>query len=218
MHIIMNERSFIIDLAMAEDRKDRISSQRRKQILDAAFVVFSRKGFAAATTHEIAREAGVAVGTIYNYFQNKRDILVKLVQDTVITAPFLQIIQNWGEVDDQTFIRSIVSNRVNFALDNVDTTLTLFSEILRDKELCRQVADEMLTPNLKLGRNFIQSKVESGAFRHIDADIAIRCMIGMIIGFIILRRIEGEQSPVEGMKREYLVEQIVESVLGAVKP
>jgi len=202
---------------MVEERRDRISSQRRKQILDAAFVVFSRKGFAAATTHEIASEAGVAVGTIYNYFENKRDILVKLVQDTVITAPFLQIIENWHDHDEETFIRSIISNRINFGLDNAETMLILFSEILRDKELCRQVGVEMLTPNLKLGRSFIESKVESATSRPIDADIAIRCVIGMIIGFIILRRMEGESSPIDGMDREYLLEQIFEFVLGAIK-
>jgi TetR/AcrR family fatty acid metabolism transcriptional regulator len=46
------------------------------RILEAAVKVFARKGFGAATVAEVAREAGVADGTIYLYFKSKDDILV----------------------------------------------------------------------------------------------------------------------------------------------
>jgi AcrR family transcriptional regulator len=44
---------------------------RRNQILDAATKVFAEKGFHPTTIKDIAREAGIADGTIYNYFENK---------------------------------------------------------------------------------------------------------------------------------------------------
>ncbi len=45
-------------------------------ILDAAVKVFARQGFYQSTVAQIAKEAGVADGTIYLYFKNKNDILV----------------------------------------------------------------------------------------------------------------------------------------------
>jgi TetR/AcrR family transcriptional regulator, fatty acid metabolism regulator protein len=46
------------------------------RILEAAVKVFARKGFTVATVSEVAKEAGVADGTIYLYFKSKDDILV----------------------------------------------------------------------------------------------------------------------------------------------
>jgi TetR/AcrR family fatty acid metabolism transcriptional regulator len=47
------------------------------QILEAAIKVFARLGFHQSTVAQIAKEAGVADGTIYLYFKNKDDILVQ---------------------------------------------------------------------------------------------------------------------------------------------
>ncbi|MGD1975583.1 MAG: TetR/AcrR family transcriptional regulator [Desulfobacterales bacterium] len=49
-------------------------------ILEAAVKVFARQGFYQSTVAQIAREAGVADGTIYLYFKNKDDILVNFFQ------------------------------------------------------------------------------------------------------------------------------------------
>ena len=46
-------------------------------ILEAAVKVFARQGFYQSTVAQIAKEAGVADGTIYLYFKNKDDILVQ---------------------------------------------------------------------------------------------------------------------------------------------
>jgi TetR/AcrR family fatty acid metabolism transcriptional regulator len=47
------------------------------QILEAAIKVFARQGFHQSTVAQIAKEAGVADGTIYLYFKNKDDILIQ---------------------------------------------------------------------------------------------------------------------------------------------
>ena len=47
------------------------------QILEAAVKIFARQGFHQSTVAQIAKEAGVADGTIYLYFKNKNDILVQ---------------------------------------------------------------------------------------------------------------------------------------------
>ena len=48
-----------------------LSAYRRGEILEAARRVFARKGFAKAGIGEIAREAGIAKGTVYLYFRSK---------------------------------------------------------------------------------------------------------------------------------------------------
>jgi len=61
-------------------RKSREREARREAILDAAQRVFSRKAYFAATIDEIAAEAELAKGTLYNYYRDKLDLLHSLVE------------------------------------------------------------------------------------------------------------------------------------------
>lgn len=54
---------------------------KRHRIMDAAIQVFAARGFHNARVSDIAREAGVADGTIYLYFKNKDDLLISLFED-----------------------------------------------------------------------------------------------------------------------------------------
>jgi TetR/AcrR family transcriptional regulator, repressor for uid operon len=51
------------------------SPDRRTQILDAALVCFAKRGFHQASMHDIAAEAGISVGLIYRYFENKEAVI-----------------------------------------------------------------------------------------------------------------------------------------------
>jgi TetR/AcrR family transcriptional regulator, fatty acid metabolism regulator protein len=55
-------------------------ADKRKLILDAAERVFAKRGFFAARVSEIAKDAGVADGTIYLYFKSKDDVLISLFE------------------------------------------------------------------------------------------------------------------------------------------
>jgi AcrR family transcriptional regulator len=198
---------------MKQTKQELITKQRQRQIMDAAFDVFSRKGFAEATTHEIAREAGVAVGTIYKYFQNKRDLMVAVVTDIAITEPFLQILEKHEDTDDSTFVRSIISDRLNFGMDNAEKMIPFLSEILRDDELSRRFADTVFLPNIGLGQKYLEAKSDAGVFRVINAQVVIRCFIGMMIGFMMVYRLEGTRSPINSIPRDEVISNMSDLIL-----
>jgi TetR/AcrR family transcriptional repressor of uid operon len=56
------------------------SSDRHTQILDAALVCFAKRGFHQASMHDISAEAGISVGLIYRYFENK-DAVISAMAD-----------------------------------------------------------------------------------------------------------------------------------------
>ncbi len=58
-----------------QDKPDKTNNDKYHQILNAAIKVFAEQGYHKATISQVAREAGVADGTIYLYFKNKNDIL-----------------------------------------------------------------------------------------------------------------------------------------------
>ena len=63
-------------------------SQRRRQddILKAALLVFDRDGFEAAKMSDIAREAEVAKGTLYLYFESKVALLEGVITKEIIPS------------------------------------------------------------------------------------------------------------------------------------
>ena len=83
---------------------------RRTQILIAAAKVFSKHGFAGATIDAVAAEAGIAKGSVYNYFQSKQDLFVQ-----VFTASFTR--------DEEQMIGNLAEP--TSALDKIDV---LFDE------------------------------------------------------------------------------------------
>jgi AcrR family transcriptional regulator len=111
--------TFCYDLSMPRKAKKgsvrRQPQQRRAQltvdaILDAMVRLLKRKGFSALTTNRIAEVAGVSIGSVYQYFPDKRAIFIALHQrhieqiDRIIGAT---LIEHAGSPLD-TFIRAVV--------------------------------------------------------------------------------------------------------------
>ena len=195
-----------------EDRKKRIARQRQEQILEAAVQVFSQRGFNGATIPEIAHEAGVAVGTIYNYYQNKRDLFVAAIAKFII-EPFTEVIMHTHLEGDADYISTIMENRLNLGLENLGHFLPLFSEIQRDPELRQRYTQQVLQPIMGLMEKYFTSRMEEGAFRDINPSIITRAIGGMVVGFMFLYGIEGEKSPIHGIDRKKLANELTELVL-----
>ncbi len=60
--------------------KQRRSIEMCERIVDAAARVFAHQGYAGGTTNRIAEEAGISIGSLYQYFPNKDTILAELVR------------------------------------------------------------------------------------------------------------------------------------------
>src|SRR3954452_20622076 len=55
----------------------------RRRILEAAQRLFARDGFDGTATRDLAREAGIAAGTLFNYFATKEDVATSLAVDAL---------------------------------------------------------------------------------------------------------------------------------------
>ncbi|MDX1990860.1 MAG: helix-turn-helix domain-containing protein [bacterium] len=65
---------------MSDAIQQQLIAARRNQILDAAAVVFAEKGFHPTTIRDVAKQAGIADGTIYNYFDSKPALLLGIFE------------------------------------------------------------------------------------------------------------------------------------------
>ena len=59
------------------------TAQRRREILAAAEKVFSARGYAAARVDDVAAEAGLAKGSLYNYFRSKQELFTQVFYEAI---------------------------------------------------------------------------------------------------------------------------------------
>lgn len=64
-------------------KRDQNKEKTKKAILKAALGMFSKKGFLATTTKEISEKAGIAEGTLFNYFRTKEDLALYFLEQEV---------------------------------------------------------------------------------------------------------------------------------------
>jgi AcrR family transcriptional regulator len=60
-----------------------LAERRRRQLVESARVVFAQRGFEAASISDVAKRAGVGQGTVYRYFDSKRELLDHVLDHTV---------------------------------------------------------------------------------------------------------------------------------------
>lgn len=201
-------------MANKESRKKKITEKRRKEILKAGLEIFTQKGYAAATIPEIAKAAGVAAGTIYLYYPSKRDLFVAVIKNLIITTPLLKLIDKIPQGDMESVLKNILKDRLDLIKNPVFYRMpSLIGEVLRDPELKKLWQKDFLQPFL--GRIEMGSRMMSGAgkFRELEPTIAVRTVGGMILGFLMLRVMEGETSPLNKMEQEKIAEDIVSLLL-----
>lgn len=116
-------RSRLSERAAASPREE-ARDAFRKAILAAAERVFERSGFYAARMADIAKEAGVGVGTLYNYFDNKDVILAEILD--ALHEEFMAALQSSAK-DPLDRLREIMAGAFR-SLEDHGALLSIFRE------------------------------------------------------------------------------------------
>jgi TetR/AcrR family transcriptional regulator, fatty acid metabolism regulator protein len=152
-----------------------------KQIIDAAVIVIAEHGYHQAQVSKIAKQAGVADGTIYLYFKNKEDILISLFQDKM--GFFVEKIEEEIRGIQSSTEKLLVLVEKHFRMLSEDPHLAIVTQLeLRqsNKELRLKIND-VLKGYLRLVDQILKHGMESGEFRE---DLNYRLARQMIFGTI----------------------------------
>jgi AcrR family transcriptional regulator len=88
------------------------SIEKRKKIVEAGYQLFCEKGYHNTNTAEIAKLAGVSTGIVYNYFKDKKDIFMEVIDvyETNITTPMYEAIKRLEKpIDIEKAIKDIIT-------------------------------------------------------------------------------------------------------------
>jgi TetR/AcrR family transcriptional regulator len=124
------------------ERKEREKEHRREEILDAAQLVFFKKGLAVATMDEIAEAAELSKGTLYLYYKSKEDLyLAVMIRGLQILHNCLSAVISKNATVPQT-VADLSNAFYDFFHDHRDYFRML--NFLQSPQLHRQASEEML--------------------------------------------------------------------------
>ncbi len=175
---------------------------RHAQLLAAARKVFAERGYHKAGVSDIIREAGVARGTFYNYFDSKRAVFQHVLDG--ITEDLVTVVQpiDLGRAVGPQVHANIV--RMVSSVMRPEVPRLLFSEAVGidaegDAELRRfyNRAEARLSGALEQGQ-------AAGIVRPGDARIMARCMIGMVKEPVFQAALRDEHLDPEVFVHEFL--------------
>jgi AcrR family transcriptional regulator len=169
-----------------------LAAARRTQILDAATRVFASKGFNRATIRDVARDAGVADGTIYNYFANKTDLLFGLLDRLNDTERRPASLAQVADTSLAGFFRAYLRERVEALWANADLLRAVLPEMLANPDLRARYYDEVIAPTMALGEGAFQGLATSGTVRDLDIPLSVRIVAGSVLGLMVLQLLGDE--------------------------
>ncbi|MGH7436760.1 MAG: TetR/AcrR family transcriptional regulator, partial [Polyangiaceae bacterium] len=155
-------------------------AERRQQILNAARDVFARRGYHAAKIDEIVATAGIARGTFYLYFEDKRTIFEEIVDRTIARVGMaivrVDVRPSAGPVSEQ--VRENIRRIIHILLEDRATTKILLSDALGvdpafDRKLL-SLYDEMST--------LLGTSLSEGQALGIVSDGDVRLMSWLMMG------------------------------------
>jgi TetR/AcrR family fatty acid metabolism transcriptional regulator len=149
------------------------------QIIDAAVIVIAENGYHQAQVSKIAKQAGVADGTIYLYFKNKEDILISLFQEKM--GSFVERIQQKIVGKETAAEKLLMMVETHFKMLASDPHLAIVTqlELRQSNKALRLRINDVLKGYLQVVDQILIEGKESGEF---SSTLDIRLARQMIFG------------------------------------
>jgi AcrR family transcriptional regulator len=151
------------------ETRRRRKAERPQEILEAAFIEFSRDGYATTTLDRIAERAGVTKGTIYVYFENKEQLFISMVQEFTKGADeTVQEMYETHEGSTADLLRAQFSFIYQYIVEDKrrrEVVRMLIAEASRFPKLADRYFDEILRPCLDRLKQAIQRGIDRGEIR-----------------------------------------------------
>ncbi|MBO1058503.1 MAG: TetR/AcrR family transcriptional regulator [Dolichospermum sp. JUN01] len=175
--------------------------QTRTRILQAAQRLFAAKGFEGTTTRDLAQTAGVAEGTLFRHFANKKAILVEVATSGWVDI-LTDLLTELSEMGSYKAIAQVMCRRMWNLQKNADIMRVCFMEVQFHPDLRDRIQTEVIDKMTAVAEAFFQTAIDKGIYRQMDAKLGAKVFLGLfaIAGFSDHTLIEPNASPQEMQK------------------
>lgn len=151
------------------------------QIIDAAVIVIAENGYHQSQVSKIAKQAGVADGTIYLYFKNKEDILISLFQEKMgnFIEKIFERTEGIGSAKEKLLM--LIETHFKLLSENHHLAIVTQLELRQTNKALRAKINDVLKGYFQYIDDILQLGISRQEFR---SDLDIRVTRQMIFGTI----------------------------------
>ncbi|MBD1821842.1 TetR/AcrR family transcriptional regulator [Cyanobacteria bacterium FACHB-63] len=158
--------------------------ETRTRILKAALKLFAKQGYDGTTTRDLAEKAGVAEGTLFRHFTNKKAILIEVATQGWIEI-LTDLLTELSEMGSYKAIAQVMRKRMLNMHQNVDLFKVCFMEAQFHPDLRDRIQSEVVEKMTDVAEAFFQTAMDQGIYRPMNPRMVARVFLGMftIAGF-----------------------------------
>ena len=179
-------------------REQKIELNTRDKILQAAQKLFARNGYDGTTTKELAEKAGIAEGTLFRHFTNKKAILVEVATQGWIEL-LTDLLTELSEMASYEAISHLMYKRMLRLGDNYDMMRVCFMEVQFHPDLRDRIQAEVVSKMTDVAEAFFQTAMDRGVYRRMNPRVIAQVFLGMFVvaGFSHETIVQPGASPME---------------------
>jgi TetR/AcrR family transcriptional regulator len=193
-------------------------TDRRRQLIETALDVFSRKGFDGATTKEIAVEAGVTEAIIFRHFPNKQALYTAVVQakcDPAEIEAWMAAVKSFIERnDDAGLFREIARAMLACYRDDPRHERVMLFAALQGHQQTLVEHRRFSLPIMKLLTDYVARRQREGALKPGPPEAVIAAIAGMASHYAMMTALFGFET---GVKDDAMVDAFVNILMNGVR-
>jgi AcrR family transcriptional regulator len=183
----------------------------RSEIIEAAYRLFEQQGYHGTSMRQIAQQAGIALGGIYNHFTGKEEIFEQVLETYHPYHEIVPIVKNAQGVTVEAFVRNAAEGIVTVLDRRPDFLNLLLIEIVefKSKHLPRLI--ERFFPEVM---SIVGEFAEMKNLRSIPLAIIVRTFLGNFYAYYLIEKFIGEAFPEE--VREHALDHSIDIFLHGI--
>lgn len=173
-----------------------LEDDTRTRILQAAQKLFARHGYEGTTTRDLAAAAGVAEGTLFRHFANKKAILIEVATQGWIDI-LTDLLTELSEMGSYKAVAQVMKKRMLNLHQNVDMLRVCFMEAQFHPELRDRIQADVIVKMTDVAEAFFQTAIDKGIYRPMNPRVVAQVFLGMftVAGFSYNTIVDDHASP-----------------------
>ncbi len=171
------------------------SEKTQKLILENAIKIFYQKGYDGTTTKEIANESKISEGTIFKYFNSKKELLTKCIyqfiddfSNEILFLPLEEILLSNKDSSFEVILKKIIYDRKKLFDKYFKQIAVLITESKNHPEIKEILVSQILPKFNELSNKLFAIGVNKGEIRNdLNSTVIIRTFISSVFAMLINR-------------------------------
>jgi AcrR family transcriptional regulator len=166
-----------------DSNREDIMHETRTLLLQAAAEEFAREGFKGANINRISKNAGFAKGTIYNYFESKRVLMLALIDEIAAGHRDFMSIKVRQEENPARRLELFFESGFAWVTDNLAQGLVLFTTLNGpDLEFKTRMYEAYLPMFQLVSQDILSIGIEQGVFRQVEPVSTAALIMNIYLG------------------------------------